>query len=62
MTNNLNYNSDISLYKFGKVGDQSPLSFFNNLIPKKYEDESEKWLNTDEAATYLSITPGIKTN
>lgn len=57
MTNNLNYIAAISLYKLGKVGDQSPLAIFNNLILKMNEDEGEKWLNTDEAATYLSITP-----
>lgn len=56
MRDKVNYNDIKNSYnnriQRGKPSD----TFFNNLIPNVNEDEKEKWLNTDEAADYLSIT------
>lgn len=54
-----NYISTIKCYSKDQVqeGEIPSVQLFNNEITRQFEDERERWFNTNEAATYLSITP-----
>lgn len=59
MTDKPNYISTLICYNKTQAheGKLPSEQFFNNEITRQFEDERERWFNTDEAATYLSITP-----
>ncbi len=57
MGDKLDYKRSSKAYNQGTSEEKSSDSFFDIQIKKQPEDENDKWLDTDEAARYLSITP-----
>lgn len=56
MINKHNYNQAKSRYNNVSGSALHSQKFFKNEISKKIEDENERWLTSEEAANYLSIS------
>ncbi|MFA6236272.1 MAG: helix-turn-helix domain-containing protein [Bacteriovorax sp.] len=57
MPHKLDYKKSRTSYNNGKQRKNTSATIFKNTKLIEKEDETENWLNTDEAAAYLSITP-----
>lgn len=57
MGDKLDYKRSSKTYHESMSEEKSSDTFFDIQIKRQPEDENAKWLDTDEAAAFLSITP-----